>query len=62
MTGQEPAARLKEQRPELRMLYTSGYNERPLRIPDEPIARCAWRPNSSSAPRVRAIHELLNKN
>jgi hypothetical protein len=46
-TGQEPAARLKEQRPELRMLYT----------PDTAKGRCCLYPH-----RVRAVYELLNKN
>lgn len=55
VTGQELAARLKEQR--------FGYGEGPLRIPYEPIPRCACRgkPFTRTA-MLLAVHELLSKN
>ncbi len=60
MTGQELAARLKEQRPKLRMLYMSGYSERAvaesLRV--DPMVRLLAKPFSRSA-LLRTVHELL---
>jgi len=63
MTGQELAARLKEQRPKLRMLYMSGYSERAvaesLRV--DPMVRLLAKPFSRSA-LLRTVHELLRNN
>ena len=63
MTGQELAARLKEQRPKLRMLYMSGYSERAAAdsLRAEPGVRLLAKPFSRSA-LLRMVHELLQKN
>ena len=63
MTGQELAARLKEQRPELRMLYMSGYSERAAAdsLRAEPGVRLLAKPFSRSA-LLRTVRELLKKN
>jgi len=63
MTGQELAARLKEQRPRLRMLYMSGYSERAAAdsLRAEPGVRLLAKPFSRSA-LLRTVHELLKKN
>ncbi|HET7151182.1 MAG TPA: PAS domain S-box protein [Candidatus Acidoferrum sp.] len=63
MTGQELAARLKERRPELRMLYMSGYSERAAAesMQGDPSVRLLAKPFSRSA-LLRAVHELLKKN
>lgn len=63
MTGQELAARLKEQRPKLRMLYMSGYSERAAAdsLRSEPGVRLLAKPFSRSA-LLRTVHELLKKN
>ena len=63
MTGQELAARLKEQRPKLRMLYMSGYSERAAAdsLQAEPGVRLLAKPFSRSA-LLRTVHELLRKN
>lgn len=63
MTGQELAARLKEQRPKLRMLYMSGYSERAAAdsLRSEPGVRLLAKPFSRNA-LLRTVHELLKKN
>jgi hypothetical protein len=63
MTGQELAARLKEQRPNLRMLYMSGYSERAAAesLRTDPTVRLLAKPFSRSA-LLRTVHELLKKN
>ena len=63
MTGQELAARLKEQRPKLRMLYMSGYSERAAAdsLRAEPGVRLLAKPFSRGA-LLRTVHELLRKN
>jgi len=63
MTGQELAARLKEQRPKLRMLYMSGYSERAAAdsLRAEPGVCLLAKPFSRSA-LLRTVHELLKKN
>ena len=63
MTGQELAARLKEQRPRLRMLYMSGYSERAAAdsLRAEPGVRLLAKPFSRGA-LLRTVHELLRKN
>ena len=63
MTGQELAARLKEQRPKLRMLYMSGYSERAAAesLRADPGVRLLAKPFSRSA-LLRTVHELLKKN
>lgn len=63
MTGQELAARLKEQRPKLRMLYMSGYSERAAAdsLRAEPGVRLLAKPFSRSA-LLRMVDELLRKN
>jgi hypothetical protein len=63
MTGQELAARLKEQRPNLRMLYMSGYSERAAAesLRADPAVRLLAKPFSRSA-LLRTVHELLKKN
>jgi two-component system, cell cycle sensor histidine kinase and response regulator CckA len=63
MTGQELAARLKEQRPKLRMLYMSGYSERAAAesLPTDPCVRLLSKPFSRGA-LLRTVHELLKKN
>ncbi len=63
MTGQELAARLKEQRPKLRMLYMSGYSERAAAdsLRADPTVRLLAKPFSRSA-LLRTVHELLKKN
>ena len=60
MTGQELAARLKEQRPKLRMLYMSGYSERAAAesLRSDPTVRLLAKPFSRSA-LLRTVHELL---
>jgi CheY-like chemotaxis protein len=60
---QELAARLKEQRPDLRMLYMSGYSERAAAesLRSDPAVRLLAKPFSRIA-LLRAVHELLNKN
>jgi two-component system, cell cycle sensor histidine kinase and response regulator CckA len=62
MTGQELAARLKEQRPQLRMLYMSGYSEGAAAetLQADPRVRLLAKPFSRSA-LLRAVHELLKK-
>jgi two-component system, cell cycle sensor histidine kinase and response regulator CckA len=61
MTGEELAARLKEQRPQLRMLYMSGYSEKRVAQPlaGDPSARLLVKPFSRSA-LLWAVHELLS--
>ncbi len=63
MTGQELAARLKEQRPRLRMLYMSGYSERAAAdsLRAEPGVRLLAKPFSRTA-LLRTVHELLKNN
>jgi two-component system, cell cycle sensor histidine kinase and response regulator CckA len=63
MTGQELAARLKEQRPALRMLYMSGYSERAAAdsLRAEPGVSLLAKPFSRNA-LLRTVHELLRKN
>lgn len=63
MTGQELASRLKERRPELRMLYMSGYSERAAAesMQGDPSVRLLAKPFSRSA-LLRAVYELLKKN
>ena len=63
MTGQELAARLKEQRPKLRMLYMSGYSERAAAdsLRAEPGVKLLAKPFSRSA-LLRTVHELLKSN
>lgn len=63
MTGQELAARLKEQRPKLRMLYMSGYSERAAAdsLRAEPGVRLLAKPFSRSA-LLRTVHDLLKRN
>ena len=62
MTGQELAARLKEQRPKLRMLYMSGYSERAAAdsLRSEPGVRLLAKPFSRTA-LLRTVHELLKR-
>ena len=63
MTGQELAARLKEQRPKLRMLYMSGYSERAAAesLRSDATVRLLAKPFSRSA-LLRTVHELLRNN
>ena len=63
MTGQELAARLKERRPNLRMLYMSGYSERAAAetLRAEPRVRLLAKPFSRGV-LLRTVHELLKNN
>lgn len=62
MTGRELAARLKEQRPGLRILYMSGYSEQAASesLQSDPSMRLLTKPFSRLAI-LRAVHELLNQ-
>src|SRR5436305_271206 len=62
-TGQELAARLKERRPNLRMLYMSGYSERAAAetLRAEPRVRLLAKPFSRGV-LLRTVHELLKNN
>lgn len=62
MTGEELAARLKRQRPQLRMLYMSGYSEKAAAetLGGDPSVRLLVKPFSRSA-LLRAVHELLSQ-
>jgi two-component system cell cycle sensor histidine kinase/response regulator CckA len=62
MTGLELAARLKEKRPGLRILYMSGYSDRAAAesLQSDPSLRLLTKPFSRWAP-LRAVHELLKQ-
>jgi len=63
MTGQDLAARLKEQRPKLRMLYMSGYSERAAAesLRTDSTVRLLAKPFSRGM-LLRTVHELLKNN
>jgi hypothetical protein len=62
MTGLELAARLKEKRPGLRILYMSGYSDRAAAesLQSDPSLRFLTKPFSRWA-LLRAVHELLKQ-
>jgi CheY-like chemotaxis protein len=62
MTGLELAARLKKERPGLRILYMSGYSERAASesLQADPSMRLLTKPFSRWA-LLRAVHELLKQ-
>jgi len=62
MTGLELAARLKEKRPGLRILYMSGYSDRAAAesLQSDPSLRLLTKPFSRWA-LLRAVHELLTQ-
>jgi two-component system cell cycle sensor histidine kinase/response regulator CckA len=62
MTGLELAARMKEKRPGLRILYMSGYSDRAAAesLQSDPSMRLLTKPFSRWA-LLRAVHELLKK-
>jgi PAS domain S-box-containing protein len=62
MTGLELAARLKEKRPGLRILYMSGYSDRAAAesLQSDPSLRLLTKPFSRWA-LLRAVHELLKQ-
>jgi hypothetical protein len=62
MTGLELAARLKEKRPGLRILYMSGYSDRAAAesLQSDPSMRLLTKPFSRWA-LLRAVHELLKQ-
>jgi two-component system cell cycle sensor histidine kinase/response regulator CckA len=62
MTGLELAARLKKERPGLRILYMSGYSERAAAesLHPDPAMRLLTKPFSRWA-LLRAVHDLLKQ-
>jgi two-component system cell cycle sensor histidine kinase/response regulator CckA len=62
MTGLELAARMKEKRPGLRILYMSGYSDRAAAesLQSDPSLRLLTKPFSRWA-LLRAVHELLKQ-